>query len=263
MALAACGSFCDALISLKNFDIILLERKEGIIMTYDIDKIYDTLLRHIDFSRMHNEPFNDANAEEFFNRDDIDLDWDYKSGATKAVFIPDDPNAQFVIKIPFNSDYETWRDEETGEFNWFEYAWYPGSDHSGWDYCQAEMEMYEEAAMVGLRDFFAETSLLTHCDGWPVYISERCDFGMDRSRSNDKSREEAERLIKEEHIYELTFDFMQNLVAEYSRLQIYELVEFIREHHINDLRDANWGYVREYDYRPVITDYSGYNEDCW
>ena len=221
-------------------------------MTYNIDDIYKSLLDCINFEAMDEYGFNEDTVEDFFDTEKVFENWSLSCGATKAVFIPRADEAQYVIKIPFDRDCD-------GEF---EYAWYSRSKMSGWDYCKAEMEMYEEAAMVGLRDFFAETALLTEVDGWPVYISERCDFGRCKEVT-DKSREQAERLIKAENIYTLTLAFMENIITEYSYHEIFELVKFIDEHNINDLRDANWGFIREYDYRPVITDYSGYNEDCW
>ena len=96
-------------------------------------------------------------------------------GVSKIVLVPNE--GDYVIKIPFNGCYETIWDEEEDEEVESEEIWrefYNAPENCGWDYCAAEVEVYERAVELGVECFFAKTEFLCFTNNWyPIYIQEK------------------------------------------------------------------------------------------
>lgn len=184
----------------------------------------------------------------------------YDSGATKGVIIPIDED--YVIKIPFCGFHtciftdETNREEE-------EFENYYGAKTSlacyDWDYCLVEVERYDKAMKAGIADLFARTEIYGEVKGHPVYIQEKADpFCC----GNHKIHTAARRQKTRNKVYSLGYevfneDWLTDVLDYFGEEIFLKLLSFIKKENINDLHTGNLGYIGD---RPVIFDYSGYNE---
>lgn len=208
-----------------------------------IDEIL-TALGDSDFTSLQENWFYDQIVMPF--KEKYHKTFSYDTGATKGVFIF--PELDFVIKIPFTY---TGDDEELR-----------GADDSGegWNYCEVEELKYERATTFGVEGCFAKTVLVGKVKGYPIYAQEKAKtFTKEGSPSPRKSDEE----------YEKMEDICDGLGECFNRIWLsdafdyfgekifYGLLEFINSFDISDLHDGNIGYIGM---RPVLIDYSSYND---
>lgn len=208
-----------------------------------IDEIL-TALGDSDFTSLQENWFYDQIVMPF--KEKYHKTFSYDTGATKGVFIF--PELDFVIKIPFT---HTGDDEELR-----------GADDSGegWNYCEVEELKYERATTFGVEECFAKTVLVGKVKGYPIYAQEKAKiFTKEGSPSPRKSDEE----------YEKMEDICDGLGECFNRIWLsdafdyfgekifYGLLEFINSFDISDLHDGNIGYIGM---RPVLIDYSSYND---
>ena len=174
------------------------------------------------------------------------------SGATK--FVIGDGNCDYVIK------FGPWVDE--------------------FDYCEREVEVYEEAENRGFADKFAWTDFLfdyhfNESICLPVYVMEWCQCSYDMiddemddwhytkycsSHNIQKSDDALEKYLNSaercgdcsERMLEWAFDCWGGTYTPKN-----EFVCFMREMFINDLHAGNWGWHNN---KLVLVDYSGYGE---
>lgn len=202
------------------------------------------------------------------------------SGASKLCIVPQE--SEYVIKLPFLGEIEY---EENGEMILchFNYA----KTKNRWDYCRAELELYNKAADAGFAYFLAKTEEFgTTNSGHPMYIQEKInvynvskhkykknisydiksktatilekynDRYMD-NRLNDEMTEEE--LIG--YIFAQTGDtFLSYLIDAYSYENVAKFSKWVYENAREIAADLHWGNIgfRESDGTPCLLDFSGY-----
>lgn len=182
-------------------------------------------------------------------------------GATKGVFIL--PDKDYVVKIPFEGY------EDCG-FQLNQYA----DEDDGWDYCKVEANRYTAAAEEGLGEFFAETYCIGHVQRHPIYVQERAkafnhivDFEEFKITQEVKNSAEIanSKLSSGHYGGECLSDTWVAILFQYCKEKLLNfeeklsnLYQFISDFTINDLHTGNVGVVGN---RPVLIDYSSYDEE--
>ena len=215
------------------------------------------------------------NFEDFFNNklpENLSEGVQYHTGASKWVI--DIKGFEFIIKIPYegyyeeveNEDYDddrvfdSYEDEEayieschTEEFFPFEGA----ECGNYWDYCAAEMVVYDKAMKAGISNLFAKTTLLCHTkDGHPVYIQKRainywdCDDKTRRSRNFDKA-------YNMSYFSSVPAEFLAIVLDIYGEKIANALLKFCDDYGVSDLHLGNVG-IRKSSRMPVLYDYSSF-----
>lgn len=171
-----------------------------------------------------------------------------ENGATKGVFIF--PKLNYVIKVPFNhTDY----DEEL----------YGADADNRWDYCEAEVNKYKQAQKEGLEQFFAKTTCVyrTVDSDYPIYLQELAEiYDQDFSRGDRYSIEEKDSIREKcsSGGYScFNAVWLSDVFNFYGEEMFYRLLNFIDDADIRDLHNSNVGYIGM---RPVLVDYSSYND---
>lgn len=213
---------------------------------------------------------------------------EYDSGVSKFVIIP--KNENYVLKIPYRGHYEdAWIENENYSKNrgdedydyekagHYEYTFYDfdnayfnnaynedGGKHA-WNYCNAEVDFYEEAVDSGFELYFAAEELLGFIGEHPVYKQER-------AIAFRSSRQSVEDFYSDHHDeYEKTDNFLMENECDgcfpvkwvYDFIRLYGEEEFLRFHNfcdslsiLQDMHCGNFGYV-EGDI-PILIDYSNF-----
>lgn len=224
-----------------------------------------------DISESYNHIF-----EEFFNRElpeNLSNGVRYHTGASKWVI--DIKGFEFIIKIPYEGYYEEVEDEDYDDCKIFdsyeeeeayieehhhmEFCYFEGADcESHWDYCAAEMEIYDRALKEGIGNLFAKTLLFCHTkDGHPVYIQKRaisywdCDDKTRRSRNYDKA-------YNMSYFSSIPAEFLALVLDLYGEKVANALLLFCDDHCIGDLHLGNVG-IRKNSRMPVLYDYSNFD----
>lgn len=131
------------------------------------------------------------------------------------------------------------------------------------DYCEREYTNYLAAVDRELGQFFPYTDFLGELNGLKFYIQERavCDSEYVNSVWYESLRESYEGAYEDEDedfINSRIWDAVDDLEDDERLQMIYavqDLEDFINEYRINDLHEANFGFIDE---RLVIIDFSGY-----
>ena len=229
-------------------------------MTYDIEEIKEVLDKtHLREHLNRHHDFNYGDVSMITNY--LPEGWDVSAGCTKCVIIPPEDH-DYVIKIPFNTDYYEDDDSEEG-YSPLEYGHLPLSDEYTGDYCAVEEEYSYLAEQEGVDEFFA----LTKCVGYvfdntlPVYVQERCS-GLNYSTppSSPATRHTAKELKdKSATLYNFRTDFLEASVLVYGEEALKKLDRFIENWEVKDLHEGNYGYKYN-TFIPKIFDFSGYDE---
>lgn len=216
-----------------------------------------------------------------------------KDGASKLVLIPENEN--YVIKIPFlGHNEEEWIENEDYPYKWgdpeydgdkaghYEYIFYPfdGASFDGynydsengenWNYCNAEVDIYELAVLAGLELYFAREELIGFIDGelggYPVYVQERAVTYNDSQKSYDKASENEIQELREKyanhgfdewHLDSIHQIWALDFIAEYGEEEYFRFFRFCYENALfEDMHYNNFGYI--VDTYPVLIDYSNY-----
>lgn len=231
-------------------------------MTVDKDYIFN-LLSFIDFKAVTtDDTFAEDNFTDYFIKE-VPEDCNYNYGASKLVIIPE--HEDYVIKIPFNCVYNedyTALDDKQEEWLYFQNAYYCRQEVYGWDYCEAEVEYYEEAADWGVEKYFAETRYIGDCHGWPIYIQPKCEAMEDTRRSHSHTLEEYDSIqekadsVNQHGIRDR--DFLCDLFKDAGVDTVSLLFQFIDEM-LNDLHSGNYGYF-EGTTDACLLDYAGWGD---
>lgn len=169
----------------------------------------------------------------------------YTCGASKGVIIPNTEN--FVIKIPFTG-YE-WCE---GDFSPFVGAPYG----NGWDYCEAESILYEEAYKAGLGFLFAKTICIGKIRNLPIYIQPKCTtYSKSNFLSTKEERDSVFETCESMAVNCFDEDWLAAVKRFYGEKILLNLLNFIEEMGIGDLHGGNIGWLNN---RPVLFDYSNY-----
>lgn len=190
----------------------------------------------------------------------------YHTGASKWVI--DIKGFEFIIKIPYEGYYEEAEDEDYDEDEdeegyikahpHMEFCPFDGAEcRNGWDYCAAEMVVYDRAMREGISNLFAKTLLFCHTkDGHPVYIQKRainywdCDNKTRRSRNFDKA-------YNMSYYSSVPAEFLAIVLDIYGEKIANALLKFCNDYGVDDLHLGNVG-IRKSSRMPVLYDYSSF-----
>lgn len=232
-------------------------------MTVDKDYVFN-LLSFIDFKAVTaDDTFAQDNFTHYFIKE-VPEDCNYNYGASKLVIIPE--YEDYVIKIPFscvyNEDYIEPDEYEEQEWLYFENAYYCRQEKRGWDYCEAEVEYYEEAADWGVEKYFAETRYIGDCHGWPIYVQPKCEAMENTHRLHSHTLEEYDSIQEKADSVDYhgirDRDFLCDLFKDADVDTVSLLFQFIDEM-LNDLHQGNYGYFEGTE-NACLLDYAGWNE---
>ena len=133
------------------------------------------------------------------------------------------------------------------------------------DYCKREVENYKAAVEAGLEFYFASTYKVYECaDGRWVTVQEELDVNeeaiSDSLYNHMRSSMDPDDYENEDDFNSSIWDTIVDMSDE-ERVEILvgydeELMDFICDHHINDLHEGNWGRAGNNDL--VIMDFAGY-----
>lgn len=216
--------------------------------------------------------------------DFAEIDWTYDDGISKLVLIFH--NLDFVIKIPYTGEINSYcndhcynceacspthcnncsYNDDSYEDNENTYQDFCNADYNNkkldrvWDYCEAEMWLYQEAKKNGVEVCFAETRLLGFVDGHPIYTQPKAQIYWDYYTSTRKSHTDKERANTQEACKRIdgwcfNVDWLTDFLLAFGDEMFQNFMAFIKTYGIRDLHSANVGYV---DGVPVLVDYSGY-----
>lgn len=206
------------------------------------------------------ESLNKIESENFYDLDQDNFDYqlvdDFKMfyngkfkadcGASKGVLIFD--NFGFVIKIPFSMC----DGEEL-------YGAYECEEDKNWNYCEQEAIRYSMAEKKGMNEIFLKTELIKDFDTYPIYIQEIAEplSSIDASDKSRSSHSDADENFVRNHSDIADVSWQADIYAVYGEDYFFEFLDFVEDIGINDLRDANVGYVGM---KPIIFDYAGFYE---
>ena len=184
---------------------------------------------------------------------------DIPHGASRAAIILKD--REYIIKVPFSGMFE--EDGDSGElsFHYYNNAGYGES----WDYCAAEMKLYNEIKEnTGLDMFFLDMTFYGYSKGnYPLYIQEKVYPCGDLSSKQFSSKATKESIDK-------VFDLRGPLnilpsrwaavaIDWYGVDKVLELAEYLNQGRKDwDLHLANMGYKSNG--APIILDYIGWSD---
>ena len=186
-----------------------------------------------------------------------------ETGATKFVIIPE--NLDYVIKIPFNGQYDYSWGEEDDAFVPFEQG---GKDY--YDYLDLEVTLLKEWKEKEMKrdDFLLVKFLLPiesvdEINGFTIYIQKKAISYSDLYEEGRKvpvsgeSKKKVTEISKRENLYNnLPLDWLASCYNELN--DEIEMTKFLRSINcISDLHRGNIGYCGN---TPVIIDYGGYYE---
>ena len=173
--------------------------------------------------------------------------FNYDFGATKLVIIP--RNKDYVIKIPFQGYYK----------NDCFYNFIGADSEFKWDYCNVEVERYENIYSTSFKDCFAETIFIGYANNYPIYLQEKCTpFNGSYNKTKEKRKKMNSFLRKIDCYYELNPDWCIDLLKYYGPKRFKEFLILIKKFKwVDDLTYDNVGYKNGY---PIIIDFSGFRE---
>ena len=206
----------------------------------ELKKVLNTLFEH-GFSAALNASYFDEETEFWYGLDESIEAWEKQNrdllnelgitianGVTKVCLLFDD-NYDWVVKM----NAIDWENET--------------------DYCGIELHNYQEAVNAGLQYYFAEEiyfdTFKSEDDIINVYIQQYA--AQDVDRIEEVFFEYAEENYGDR--YEEVYENSDRLEAVFGEPR---LITFCFEHNINDLHEANYGFLENGDC--VIIDYSGY-----
>ena len=207
-----------------------------------VQTIVDIWMKDNDIKR-----WEDIVAPNEFDVVDADYNFEVRTGATKIVLVLHD--MPYVIKIPYIGD-----DDWCEGINYFNGGAY---DNDGYDYCENEAYIYDEAVKFDCAQFFVPTQFLMHVEDIPIYIQTKVTGYL---RSERPSNEDMYKYASIRNSDTLDDDVGARLLRYYSMTEIAIFLSFIKAFEINDLEAARNGEYVEAFGRYVFWDYSGYKE---
>lgn len=217
------------------------------------------------FEYVKNFEFNEYNG---FTEQDVDNfvsgidihrvpEFDYESGATKLVIIPE--NRDYVIKIPFTGILD-WGDE--GDRT--EYIPFYGAEDDGWgdDYCRAEEMFYEMAEKAGYEEFFMPIYCEGTMRGHSIYTQEKVDIFVSHcsiAEQEKYSSKESKQKVKDKN-YPLPKLWLASCLTAFGEDEekLNNFLDFLEKTGMNnDLHSGNLGFFKG---RPIIIDYGGFHD---
>ena len=195
----------------------------------------------------------------------LDGTYEIEHGVSKVVLVP--AEGDYVIKIPFNGTYYSIYDEDGDieDEEWSEY--YNAPEECGWDYCAAEVEVYNMAKEHNVDCFFARTEFLCSTKNYhPIYIQEkvktRYAFAYDAIKPSEKSLKDYKEKYKKDYCGGvLRVDNWTALCLDkYGTDITKKFSDFLYDNpDVNcDMHSGNYGF--RLDKTPCLIDFSGWCE---
>lgn len=195
----------------------------------------------------------------------------YARGVSKMCLIT--PDADWVLKIPFegsyfcNYDYET---KEYDDFDTFETYYGAHIEEDRWNYCAAEVDYYEMAKEEDIAEFFAKTEYFGTCKSTnkkgflPTYIQEKCIPYNEKEycKTNIHPSEDSLKKVSSSDKYQycrFSDDWVALAIDCYGEEKVDALCYFLDLHPemAGDFHSGNYGY--RIDGTPVLIDYTGWD----
>lgn len=199
---------------------------------------------------------------------EVSGDYETETGASKYVIIPD--NASYVIKIPFDgyfNDEETYN-EETEEYEYEDTAFISfecAEADENWNYCEAELNIYDMAVEAGFGEFFAETLAFKYQNSRMTYLQEKCITYSNKRNENasDTSIAIAKNISRSKYNSKYYHRFSDSWIADcidyYGLEKTLAFIQYASANHIDDdMHYGNFGYSQK-DGRPVLIDFSSFD----
>lgn len=206
-----------------------------------------------DFFTVDEAKYDDGIEELLFDQEFLNNEWESDEGATKFVIVP--RNENYVIKIPFTHYYEG----DIDDYAELQFSDYGRSLKPG-DYCDIEVERYKVFKKYGLEKFFAETQFLGSYHDFDFYIQQKVTPHNRNSHKKQHSKETENSAKRLRFAADETFnlEWLMNAIDYYGEDEVEELVDFLGDNnYLSDYHGGNLGYIED---RPVILDYSGFEE---
>lgn len=139
-----------------------------------------------------------------------------------------------------------------------------GSDPN-WDYCNLEALISEYAEEYNLCNIFVPTEWLFNYNGYPIYVQPKCeieayfeDIPQHSYNCSDEAKFTSKQKYKDKYLgYIQDTSWLAAVLENYGEETVNELINFIEEFNLGDLRDENRGLL---DGKPVLIDYCGFYE---
>lgn len=176
-------------------------------------------------------------VKDILDKEDSYFKFKMEKGCTKGVLIP--LNGDFVFKIPFDFDINTWTNLSL-------------------DYCSEEVDHFHEAKNAGLDYVFVKTKFFNELENQfgtklPIYIQDKVTPFTGGDSSDDRAyREISGRYSNTDRLAPAWVEYFCNY---YGMEAFDDLGTFVDKVGINDLHSNNIGYYHD---EPVIFDYSGF-----
>ena len=193
-------------------------------------------------------------------RDKIGAKW-MRCGISKIVFYFEElPN--MVLKVPVRGHTylleNNFGDLETVEEKLFDSAVYLDGDEYNWDYCYAEMLLYNSAKRYMVEDFFLPLTFLGTSKKIPVYCQPFVKVSTDGvivSHGQIKSGRDMGKKTQTEIV--LSGRAIAKFVQTHGEKDTERFLKFINSKEIEDLHSQNMGML---DGKVVLIDYGGYRD---
>ena len=228
-------------------------------MSYTVNFKTEDVIKYIENFSLNEEcAFTEDDVDNFVCGVDENLpDWDYETGATKLVIIPGVED--FVIKIPFNGQYNDLNNE--GEYIFDSFI--SGGGPNWNDYCALEVNITENARGDEFEDFILPVVKAGEWRAYPIYVQPKAEpyleFG---AHSSAKSLERVSRMKMsgEIDIERLPQEWVASCLdwLDKDEEKLKELLCFFEE--IGAFDDLHGGNVGYYNGHPVLIDYAGYRD---
>ena len=201
-------------------------------------------------------------------------------GVSKFVIVPLKEN--YVIKIPFwGREEEVYRDcededEDTECESEYEYEFcnfteagnyddVDACDHL-WNYCNAEVSIYEEAERNDCGDYLAAEQLLGFIGDHPVYKQDRAitydevEYEEDFEKKHENSKETVDKFLSSHGLDRYIFPsaWIVDFITHYGEEALVRFYKFCDDYHLSsDMHTGNFGYSF-LGKHPILIDYSNF-----
>ena len=208
-------------------------------------------------------PFNE---EGYFTEEDVDYlisdimvnDFNYETGATKCVIIPEDTD--FVIKIPFNAMVSSCDDCEYDPLN-CNCSQCPNRSFKHNNYCALEEELYNtiKNKYNQFIDFFLPVEKVCEVDDYPIYTQKKAEIFENKVYPTSENSKEKVKSCK--GLVSAPVEWLAKCLEDMNNdLDMYnDFLDMLIALDINaDLHRGNVGY---YNGHAVLIDYAGFKDN--
>lgn len=236
---------------------------------YDLSsKITYEVFEYVKNFHLYDDFFTEDHVDYFLANIDEKKEFNFDSGATKLILIPNDKD--YVIKIPFNGHRCTNCEyctvcENPCECNEYECPIYPFEYAGGKfndNYCEKEREIYDriEEEYPEFKDFFLPLVLAGEIKHYPIYVQQKAEVLAETSDEICSVSEKSRSIVSSKDVKFCSAPLiwlakcLENLNFDIEKYN--KFIEMLHDLHVvGDLHRGNVGY---YNNHAIILDYAGY-----